>query len=121
MEENSEQKKRSKPNPKYKKVVKPTMVQRLKQHLATISAEEFQKEIAEIEEALGIPKREVIHHHLKNDKLSIIDNIIKSKSFLIIFDDSEIDVDVYEMTPERINRILELAYQEAEKNKTELL
>lgn len=109
-----------KPKKPYKKVKKPSMVDRLKQHLATITPEQFQKEIAEIEEALGHPKKEPIVENFRKDKLDIIDRIIKSQSFLVIFDDSEIEVDVFEMTPERITRILEMANQEAQQNKKEL-
>ena len=118
LENNDHQEK--KPKKPYKKVKKPSMVDRLKQHLATITPEQFQKEIAEIEEAIGQPKKEPIVENFSKDKLDIIDRIIKSQSFLVIFDDSEIEVDVFEMTPERITRIIEMANQEAQQNKKEL-
>lgn len=119
---NSEINEEPKPKKEYKKkfVKKPSMIDRLKQHLSMITPEQFQKEIEEIEQALGVIKAEPITEDFKKDKLEIIQSIIKSKSFLVIFDDAEIEVDVFGMTPERLSKILEMANIEAKQNQKEI-
>ena len=57
---------------------------------------------------------------IRKDKLGIIEKIIQSKSFLIIFDEMEIEVDAIGMTPERINHVLELSNQSAKENQKEI-
>jgi hypothetical protein len=56
----------------------------------------------------------------RKDKLAIIEKIIQSKSFLIIFDEMEIEVDTIGMTPERINKVLELTNQSAKENEKQI-
>ncbi len=56
----------------------------------------------------------------RRDKLAIIEKIIQSKSFLIIFDEMEIEVDAIGMTPERINKVLELTNESAKENQKEI-
>lgn len=56
----------------------------------------------------------------RKDKLAIIEKIIQSKSFLIIFDEMEIEVDAIGMTPERINKVLELTNESAKENQKEI-
>ena len=56
----------------------------------------------------------------RKDKLAIIEKIIQSKSFLIIFDEIEIEVDTIGMTPERINKVLELTNQSAKENEKQI-
>jgi hypothetical protein len=57
---------------------------------------------------------------IRKDKLGIIEKIIQSKSFLIIFDEMEIEVDAIGMTPERINHVLELSNRSAKENQKEI-
>ena len=57
---------------------------------------------------------------IRKDKLGIIEKIIQSKSFLIIFDEMEIEVDAIGMTPERINKVLELTNESAKENQKEI-
>jgi hypothetical protein len=57
---------------------------------------------------------------IRKDKLGIIEKIIQSKSFLIIFDEMEIEVDAIGMTPERISHVLELSNQSAKENDKEI-
>jgi hypothetical protein len=68
------------------------------------------------EEKKGVEVEVVI----RKDKLGIIEKIIQSKSFLIIFDEMEIEVDAIGMTPERINHVLELSNQSAKENQKEI-
>jgi hypothetical protein len=56
----------------------------------------------------------------RKDKLAIIEKIIQAKSFLIIFDEMEIEVDTIGMTPERINKVLELTNQSAKENEKQI-
>ncbi len=74
-----------------------------------------------VQNIFTVEKKEVeVDVVIRKDKLGIIEKIIQSKSFLIIFDEMEIEVDAIGMTPERINHVLELSNQSAKENQKEI-
>lgn len=89
-----------------------------KKKLVPIEPIELVKGIFDDEFVVIEPTKEEIVD--RKDKLAIIEKIIQSKSFLIIFDEMEIEVDTIGMTPERINKVLELTNQSAKENEKQI-